>query len=83
VRTSPCAPEAIEVDAGDGCPRTVRLGGRRVRVRERINTWRIDDEWWKAPVSRIYFLIELESGAVLTVFRDLSDGRWYRQNWRP
>ena len=29
----------------------------------------------------MYYTLELESGSRVTVFQDLSDGVWYRQNW--
>lgn len=74
----------IEVKAcDDGCPSVVKVRGRHLRVAATVNMWRIDEEWWRRPVSRIYFLLEFENGAVLTVFQDLESGRWYRQNWRP
>ncbi|MGD0234599.1 MAG: hypothetical protein ABSC55_08670 [Syntrophorhabdales bacterium] len=46
-----------------------------------LNTWRIDDEWWRKPISRLYYLVEFTNGSRLTVFRDVLTGKWYRQNW--
>ncbi len=43
------------------------------------NQWRIDDEWWREPVSRHYYLLELAGGALLTVFRDLHTSTWWEQ----
>ena len=43
--------------------------------------WRIDDEWWRKPISRLYYLLEFTTGSRFTVFQDLITGRWYRQNW--
>jgi hypothetical protein len=58
----------------------VRLPGKTARrvdaVRER---WRIDDEWWRERISREYLAVVLDDGRVLTIFRDLSDDRWYAQ----
>ena len=45
-------------------------------VRER---WRIDDEWWRSPISREYLAVVLDDGRVLTLYRDLADDRWYAQ----
>ena len=78
---SPYHPEKIEVAAQEGKPFVVRLKRRPVLVKDVVNMWRIDEEWWRNPISRLYFLLELENGARLTVFRDLLRGTWYRQNW--
>jgi hypothetical protein len=50
-------------------------------VRDVLNSWRIDDEWWRKPVSRLYYSLEFTSGSRYTVFQDLITGQWYRQNW--
>lgn len=50
------------------------------RVREVLDTWRIDDEWWrKEPVSRLYYRVVLEDGTVTSLFKDLIGGQWRRQ----
>jgi hypothetical protein len=81
IAASPYYPEKIEVAAQEGKPFVVRLKKRPVLVKDVVNMWRIDEEWWRNPISRLYFLLELENGARLTVFRDLLGGVWYRQNW--
>ena len=44
--------------------------------------WRIDDEWWREmPVSRVYYQLQLESGRVTTVYRDLAGGGWWEQRY--
>ena len=40
-------------------------------------SWRIDDEWWRRPISRLYHEVVLETGAILTLYRDLEEGGWY------
>ncbi len=77
---SPYHPEPVEVVVRDGKPVMVQIKKGRIRVNGIINVWRIDEEWWRKPVSRLYFLLELESGARLAVFHDLENGGWYRQN---
>jgi hypothetical protein len=42
-------------------------------------SWRIDDEWWRRPVSREYHQVVLESGKVTTLYLDLAEGGWYLQ----
>ena len=50
------------------------------QVSEVLDTWRIDDEWWrKRPVSRLYYRVILEDGTVTSLFKDLSSGRWRQQ----
>jgi hypothetical protein len=80
-KVSPYEPERVEVAAQEGRPFVVRLKKKPVLVKDVVNVWRIDEEWWRKPISRLYFLLELESGARLTVFRDLLAGTWYRQHW--
>jgi hypothetical protein len=60
-------------------PAIVQVGKRRLRVREVLNTWRIDEEWWRAPITRLYFFVELENWSRVALF--VEDGKWYRQNW--
>ena len=78
---SPYDPEPIEVIATEGIPKAVNHRKRLLHVKEVLNMWRIDDQWWRKPISRLYYLVEFTSGSRLTVFRDLTTGKWYRQNW--
>jgi len=80
-RTCPYNPEPAEVVVQGGKPVAVQVKKRRLRVRSIVNIWRIDEEWWRRLISRLYFLLELEGGARCTVFQDLENGGWYRQNW--
>ena len=74
-------PTRITVEPGeDGAPVAVTLSRRRLAVEERLETWRIDDEWWREKaVSRVYWRLLLEDGRTVDVFRDLESGAWYRQ----
>jgi hypothetical protein len=70
------------VEAGaDGQPVAVWLSGQRCAVEAVLETWRIDDEWWRKEVSRLYFSLLLEDGRTLTIYRDLVTGRWSQQNY--
>jgi len=80
-RPGPYDPQALDVTVRDGKPAAIRLKKRSIRVSGIANTWRIDEEWWRKPISRLYFLLALENGMRLTVFLDLEQGGWYRQNW--
>jgi hypothetical protein len=42
--------------------------------------WKIDEEWWREnPIVRMYYQVTTGDGRRITVFRDLTDGGWYRQ----
>lgn len=72
----------VETDA-EGRPAAVALpdsSRRSLRLVEAVReSWRIDDEWWRRPISRAYWEVVLEPGRVVTLYRDLVDGRWYLQ----
>ena len=51
----------------------------RRKVEEILDTWRIDDEWWRAPISRRYVEVVLEGGGHVVLFEDLATGSWYLQ----
>lgn len=71
-------PRPVEVRADThGEPLAVVLDRRPVPVVAVRERWRIDDEWWRRPVARMYHLVVLDGGALLTLYRDLVDDRWY------
>ena len=76
-------PRSLRVEAGeDGRPIAVYISGQRYAVESVLETWRIDDEWWRErPVSRLYFSVLLEDGRTVTVYWDLVSGRWARQDY--
>ncbi len=76
-------PRPVRVEAGDdGQPAAVHLSNRRFAVEEVLETWRIDDEWWRERlVSRVYYRLLLEDGRTVTVFRDLMNGHWAKQSY--
>jgi hypothetical protein len=41
--------------------------------------WRVDDEWWRQPVSRRYVEVILEGGAHVVLFEDLITHEWFVQ----
>ncbi len=51
-----------------------------LRVASVEDSWRVDEEWWREkPVSRLYFDVILSDGSKLTMFKELVQGKWYRQ----
>ena len=60
--------------------RTGLSKGRWRKILEVLDTWRIEDEWWrKQPVSRLYYRVVLEDGTMVGLFKDLVSGDWYSQ----
>jgi hypothetical protein len=41
--------------------------------------WIVQDEWWRQPVNRQYFLLLLDDGRRETVFLDRETFAWYAQ----
>ncbi|MGD9932656.1 MAG: DUF6504 family protein [Dehalococcoidia bacterium] len=77
-------PAPAAVDATDqGAPRGVLWRGVYRRVQAIHDTWRIDDEWWREEVSRRYFVVELDYGRRLTLYRDLLRDTWFTQPYEP
>jgi|RhiMethySRZTD1v2_1073278.scaffolds.fasta_scaffold3839189_2 hypothetical protein len=73
-------PATVEADE-KGLPRAVALQGRWLAVDAIFDVWRIDDEWWREPLIRRYFLVALEGGVLRTLFQDLLSGQWYEQRY--
>jgi hypothetical protein len=72
----------IQVEADEsGEPRAVVLGRERLAVAAVQDRWRIDDEWWRKEMGRLYFELALEDGRTLTIYRDLVTGKWSQQNY--
>jgi hypothetical protein len=66
----------VEVD-GQGRPAALTWQ-RRELVREVVNRWRVDDDWWRVPISRTYYTLMMPT-MVLEVYRDDRAGDWYLQ----
>jgi hypothetical protein len=64
----------------NGMPVAVAISRRRLAIEERVEAWRIDDEWWRPrPVSRLYWRVVTEDGRTLDLYHDLAGGGWFRQ----
>ena len=67
-------PAVVECDAQH---RPLSVRGTTI---ESVNeTWRIDDEWWRQAISRLYMEVMLEGGKRTVLFRDLVTGEWFAQ----
>ncbi len=89
------APRRIDVEVdGRGAPRTIVLkprgdgGGwrtmeedeKRWTVESVGEIWRVDDEWWRQPISRRYVEVMLEAGGHTMLFEDLLTHEWFIQS---
>lgn len=74
----------VELNA-DGSPAAVKtMDGRTVGLLDgKIETigesWRIDDEWWRQTISRVYWEVILEGGKRVVLFQDLISTTWFMQ----
>ena len=71
----------VELDA-EGQPRAARLSMDKSdsrAVEGILEIWRIDDDWWRAPISRRYYELMLDGGKRVVLFEDLVTGEWWMQ----
>jgi hypothetical protein len=74
-------PVQVTLDAHSGLPRTLHEGNRHHKITRIQDTWRIDDEWWREPISRHYLQVLLQNGALRTLFHDRRTDRWFAQSY--
>jgi hypothetical protein len=67
---------AVINGAREGAREKEFAGVAAVEISDR---WRIDDEWWRKEISRMYFRVVLAGGRIVTVFQDLIEGGWFLQ----
>ena len=53
----------------------IRWNGRRETV-EVCNQWRVDEDWWRAPIARDYFKV-VGARWLALVYRDRIEGTWH------
>jgi hypothetical protein len=75
-------PIPIEVrESAHQTPRAIKINGRWRQVVSIVDVCSLDEEWWRErPIVRMYYRVILADGRQMTVFRDMLDGAWYRQN---
>ena len=74
-------PVRVSVDARSGLPSTLHEPYRTREITQIQDTWHVDDEWWREPISRRYFQIVLADGALRTLFHDRLADRWFEQTY--
>jgi hypothetical protein len=75
-------PVSVEVrENAQQRPVSVKIKRRWLKVVSIDDLCNVDEEWWRErPVVRMYYRLNTEDGRRITIFRDLVDGAWYRQN---
>ena len=61
----------------------LRSNGKWVKVIKVENLWKVNDEWWRGPdkeISRLYYVLRIDSGQQITMFLDLITNKWHRQS---
>jgi hypothetical protein len=74
-------PRPITVEEHKGMPVALIDQNRRYRVDRIQDVWCIDDEWWREPITRRYFQIVLDTGALRTIYHDLVQNTWHEQGY--
>jgi hypothetical protein len=69
-------PQRVEVEL-DASGSPARIGSVTIdAVRE---SWRIDDEWWREPITRSYYEVLLDGGGRVVIFLDHAKQEWWMQ----
>jgi hypothetical protein len=69
-------------ESEDGEPLAVLFGQDWRAVSLTRGFWFIDQHWWRgSQIKRVYYQITPPDGPLMTVFRDLNTGQWYRQKY--
>jgi hypothetical protein len=79
------APVTVELD-GERTPVVVHQApgapgapGAGKRVEAIGESWRVEDEWWRQPISRRYVEVVFEGGGRVVLYEDLITGEWWVQ----
>ena len=74
-------PVQVTVDKQSGLPLALRERNCRREVECIQDSWYVDDEWWRDPISRRYVQVLLRNGAIRTLFHDRIADRWFEQTY--
>ena len=74
-------PVQVTVDPHSGLPLVLHERNRSHRIARVQDTWQIDDEWWREPISRRYLQVILRDGALRTLCHDQIADRWFEQTY--
>ena len=71
----------VTVDKQSGLPLALCERNCRREVESIQDSWYVDDEWWRDPISRRYVQVILRDGAIRTLFHDRITNRWFEQTY--
>jgi hypothetical protein len=74
-------PVQVTVDPQNKLPVALHDRNRRHEVECVQDSWYVDDEWWRDPISRHYVQVILHDGAIRTLFHDRIADRWFEQTY--
>src|SRR5258708_4618809 len=74
-------PAAVAVETRDAGPVRLRVDRRNLRVERVLSGWRLETDWWRAPLSREYWKLWLSGDLVCEVYQDRLDGQWKLTRW--
>ena len=60
-------PERVNWHSANGSARQERSGGQ---VRRVIDQWRVATRWWAKEIRRDYYLLELDGGRLIELYRE-------------
>jgi hypothetical protein len=72
-------PVGVTLDEQSGLPRVLHEQGRSRPIEQIQDSWQVDDEWWREPISRRYLQVVLQDGALRTLFYDRVANCWFEQ----
>ena len=74
----PPGPRPIQATTNpQGKPAALAWDQRIHPVAKIYDNWYVSRFWWRKPLRRAYYRVELRDGRVKVVFRDLEDDGWY------
>ena len=74
-------PTPVAVETREAVPVRLRAGRRSHRVERVLARWRLETDWWRAPLSREYWKLLLSGDLVCEVYQDRADGAWRLTRW--
>ena len=69
----------VELDALERPVAVTSVRGAACGIEAVLETWRLDDEWWRVPIARHYVEAVLDGGRHVVLYRDLETGEWWMQ----
>ena len=69
----------VELDALERPVAVTTVRGAACGIEAVLETWRLDDEWWRVAIVRRYHDVMLEGGKHVMLFEDLTNGSWWMQ----